>query len=143
MASFDRDYLDRGLRNKQAMDLLSFLSLILPSELMYKSISKMKQNLEKAEFEIGIYKNTLINKAKYEKKDGKTLAYKKNENPCAETIQEIEEHNILENYIYYLNQLREYIKKDLVVVFYILTTLINFLTDLNYSVVRFLLEIMV
>ena len=68
MASFDRDYLDRSLRNKQALDLLSFFSLILPSELMNKSKSKIKQNLEKAEFEIGIYKNSLTNKAKYEKR---------------------------------------------------------------------------
>ena len=77
VATFDRDYLDRGLRNKQAMDLLYFLSLILPSELMNKSISKIGQNLEKAEFEIGIYKNSLTSKVKYEKKDGKSLAYKK------------------------------------------------------------------
>ena len=42
VATFDRDYLDRGLRNKQAMDLLSFLSLTLPSELMNKSKSKIK-----------------------------------------------------------------------------------------------------
>ena len=108
VASFDRDYLDRGLRNKQAMDLLSFLTLILPSELMNKSIRKIKQNLEKAEFEIGIYKNSLINRAIYNKEDGKTLAYSKNKNPRPETIESIEEHNILERYIHNLNQLREF-----------------------------------
>ena len=108
VASFDRDYLDRGLRNKQAMDLLSFLSLILPSELMNNSVSKIRQNLEKAEFEIGIYKNSLMNRAIYKKEDGKTLAYAKNENPSPKTIESIEEHNILERYIHNLNQLREF-----------------------------------
>ena len=43
VATFDRDYLDRGLRNEQAMDLLSFLSLKLPSELMNRNCkSKIK-----------------------------------------------------------------------------------------------------
>ena len=90
------------------MDLLSFRSLILPSELMNKSISKIKQNLEKAEFEIGIYKNSLINRAIYKKEDGKTLAYAKNKNPRPKTIESIEGHNVLERYIHNLNQLREF-----------------------------------
>ena len=90
------------------MDLLFFFSLILPSELMNKSVRKIRQNLEKAEFEIGIYKNSLINKAIYKKEDGKTLAYAKNENPRPKTIESIEEHNILERYIHNLNQLREF-----------------------------------
>ena len=111
MATFDREYLDGGLRNKQAMDLLSFFSLILPSELMNKSKSKIKQNLEKAEFDIGIYKNSSTNKAKYEKKDGKTLAYAKSKNPRPETIESIEEHSVLESYIHNLNQLREFKEK--------------------------------
>ena len=96
------------MRSKQAMDLLSFLSLILPSELMNKSVSKIRQNLEKAEFEIGIYKNSLINRAIYKKEDGKTLAYTKNENPHPKTIESIEGYNILERYIHNLNQLREF-----------------------------------
>ena len=108
VATVDHDYFDRGLRNKQTMDLLSFLTLTLPSELMNKSKSKIKQNLEKAQFEIGIYKNSLRTKAIYKSDGGKTLAYPKNENPRPKTIESIEGHNILERYIYNLNQLREF-----------------------------------
>ena len=39
------------------------------------------------------------------------IAYPKNKNPSASTLENIEEHNILENYNYNLNLLREYKEK--------------------------------
>ena len=41
VASFDRDNLDRGLRNKNSMEILEHHYFILPSELMNASIKAL------------------------------------------------------------------------------------------------------
>ena len=71
----------------------------------------------------------------------KVLLFPKIKIQVKKTLDNVAEYNILENYNYNLNLLREFIEKQ-AQVYYISITLFNFLTDLNYSVVRFWLVIM-
>ena len=51
------------------------------------------------------------NVAKYDYFEGKSIAYPKNKNPSAKTLENITDHNVLENYNYNVNLLREYKEK--------------------------------
>ena len=66
----------------------------------------------------------------------------KSKSPRNDTKRQIDYYNVSGIYVYNIGKLANYAKKQ-DKVFYISATLFNFLTDLNYSVVRFLLEIMV
>ena len=88
-------------------------------------------------------KNVIVNKAYITKEDGVDIAVAKSKNPRIDTKREISRYNKYSYYLHNLNLVKIYLKENQAVAFYILTTLTNFLTDLNYSVVRFLLEIMV
>ena len=56
-------------------------------------------------------KDQLKNFVKYDHFEGKSIAYPKNKNPSKKTLDNIAEHNILENYNYNLNLLREFKEK--------------------------------
>ena len=101
---------------------------------------ELNKALNKSQKESSRLKDKLKNVAKYDHFEGKSIAYPKNKNPSKNTLVNIAEHNILEIYNYNLNLLREFKEKTGTGVS---TTLFNFSTDLNYSVVPFLLEIMV
>ena len=132
---------DKNLINKETTDLLYFYDLKLPSEYKDKSLKELQEALQKSQKISSTYKDEIKNVAKYNYFEGKSIAYPKNKSPSTKTLVNIAEHNILENYNYNLNQLREFKEKQ-ALVFYISATLFIFLTDLNYSVVRFWLEIM-
>ena len=121
------------------MEILDHHYLILPSELMNVSVKALESILEEVDYKIKGLQNELDNVATFGKKDGKNMAQPINNYRREKTKVLIEEYNVLENFYHNLNQLREYREK---VGSGISATLFNFLTDLNYLVVRFLLEIM-
>ena len=61
--------------------------------------------------ELTRYKDKIKNVAKFDYFEGKCIAYPKNKNPTKTTLENIADHNILENYNYNLNLLREYKEK--------------------------------
>ena len=94
--------------NKDSIDTLNFLGLKLPSEYKEKSLSDLDKALKKSQKELSRYKDILKNVAKFDYFEGKRIAYPKNKNPTKTTLENIADHNILENYNYNLNLLREY-----------------------------------
>ena len=110
--SYDDEEINKNLMNKDANDLLNFLNFKLPVEYKEKSLSDLNKALKKGEKELTMKKDKLKNVAKFDYFDGKRIAYPKNKNPTKSTLENIKEHiNILENYVYDLNILREYKEK--------------------------------
>ena len=106
--SYDKEEIDKNLMNKDSIDTLNFLGLKLPSEYKEKSLSDLDKALKKSQIELNRYKDKFKNVAKFDYFEGKRIAYPKNKNPTKTTLENIAEHNILENYNYNLNLLREY-----------------------------------
>ena len=106
--SYDKEEIDKNLVNKDSIDTLNFLGLKLPSEYKEKSLSDLDKVLKKSQKELSRYKDKLKNVAKFDYFEGKRIAYPKNKNPTKTTLENIADHNILENYNYNLNLLREY-----------------------------------
>ena len=101
--------MDKGLKYKAAIDYLDILNLKLPSELKEMNIEEIRENqLQKAEENLNDKKSKLKNSAKIINFQGKTYAYPSSSKPQEKTKKVIEEHNILTNYIYNLNLLKEY-----------------------------------
>ena len=109
--TYDRNEIDKNLMNKESIDLLHFLSLKLPSEYKDKSLKELQEALIKSQKESSRLKDRFKNVAKYDRFEGKSIAYPKNKNPNKTTLENIAEHNILEIYNYNLNLLREYKEK--------------------------------
>ena len=97
--------------NKETTDLLDFYSLKLPSKYKDKSLKELQEALQKSQKISSTYKDAIKNVAKYDYFEGKSIAYPKNKNPNVKTFVNIAEHNIMENYNYNLNQLREFKEK--------------------------------
>ena len=108
---YDKDEIDKYLMNEKSIDLIHFLNLYLPSEYKDKSLKELQEALKKSKKESSKLKDELKNVAKYDHFEGKSIAYPKNKNPSRNTLQNVEEHNILENYNYNLNLLREFKEK--------------------------------
>ena len=106
--SYDKEEIDKNLMNKDSIDTLNFLGLKLPSEYKEKSLSDLDKALKKSQKELSRYKDKLKNVAKFNYFEGKRIAYPKNKNPTKTTSENIADHNILDNYNYNLNLLREY-----------------------------------
>ena len=109
--TYDKNEIDKNLLNKESIDLLNFNSLKLPSEYKDKSLRELNKALEKSQQISSRLKDRLKYVAKYNHFEGKSIAYPKNKNPSKTTLQNIAEHNVLENYNYNLNLLREYKEK--------------------------------
>ena len=108
-ATFTDEDLDKGLNYKEAIDYLDTLNLKLPSELKEMNIEEIRENqLQKAEENLNDKKSKLKNSAQIINFQGKSHAYPLNSKPQKKTKKMIEEHNILANYIYNLNLLKEY-----------------------------------
>ena len=106
--SYDKEEIDKNLVNKNSIDTLNYLGLKLPSEYKEKSLSDLDKALKKSQKELSRYKDKLKNVAKFDYFEGKRIAYPKNKNPTKTTLENISDHNILENYDYNLNLRREY-----------------------------------
>ena len=108
-AIFTDEDLDKGLGYKAASDYLDSLNLKLPSELKEMNIEDFKKNyLEKAEKILNNKKSQLKYSANFETKYGKSYAYPAKDNPKGKTMKLINEYNILSDYNYNLNRLKDY-----------------------------------
>ena len=67
--------------------------------------------MEEVDYKIKGLQNEVVNVATFGKKDGKNVARPINKNPREKPKVLIEGYNILENYYYNLNQIREYKEK--------------------------------
>ena len=106
IATFTDEDLDKGLKYKEAIDYLDTLNLKLPSELKEMNIEEIRENqLQKAEENLNDKKSKLKNSAQIINFQGKSHAYPLTSKPQKKMI---EDHNILANYIYNLNLLKEY-----------------------------------
>ena len=142
--SFTKGELNKYLMSKESQDVLKE-NLPNPSnfrtELSDFKITQKYYN--KAEEKINAVKkdfNPNIISTVYE--DGRYIAYPKSKNPCKDTQEKINKFNTLSNYAFSMQKLIEYKIKTGSGIFYF-TTHINFLTDLNYLVGQFVLQIMV
>ena len=112
-ATFTDEDLDKGLGYKAASDYLDSLNLKLPSELKEMNLEDFEKNyLEKAEKILNNKKLQLKYSANFETKCGKSYAYPTKDNPKVKTRKLIYEYNILSDYIYNLNMLRDYKEKS-------------------------------
>ena len=108
--TFSNSDLDENLMNKKSNDLLYFYSLKLPSYYKDKSLKELREALKESKKKLSNYKDSLKNVAIYDYNimPGRAIAFpKKGEKAREHSKKEIEEHNIMENYKYNLNRLRE------------------------------------
>ena len=108
--TFSNSDLDENLMNKKSNDLLYFYSLKLPSYYKDKSLKELQEALKESTKILSNYKDSLKNVAIYDYNimPGRAIAFpKKGEKAREHSKKEIEEHNIMENYKYNLNRLRE------------------------------------
>ena len=108
--TFSNSDLDENLMNKKSNDLLYFYSLKLPSYYKDKSLKELQEALKESTKLLSNYKDSLKNVAIYDYNimPGRSIAIpKKGEKAREHSKKEIEEHNIMENYKYNLNRLRE------------------------------------
>ena len=109
IAIFTDEDLDKGLKYKAAGDHLDSLNLKLPSELKEMNIEDIKKTyLEQAEKNLNDKKSQLKYLANFETIYGKSHARPSKDYPRGKTMKLIKEYNILSNYIYNLNMLKEY-----------------------------------
>ena len=108
--TFSNSDLDENLMNKKSNDLLYLYSLKLPSYYKDKSLKELQEALKESTKILSNYKDSLKNVAIYDYNimPGRAIAIpKKGEKAREHTKKEVEEHNIMENYKYNLNRLRE------------------------------------
>ena len=108
--TFSNSDLDENLMNKKSSDLLYFYSLKFPSYYKDKSLKELQEALKESTKILSNYKDSLKNVAIYDYNimPGRAIAFPKNGEKAREhSKKEIEEHNIMENYKYNLNRLRE------------------------------------
>ena len=74
-------------------------------------MKELQEALKKSQKESSKLKDKLKDVAKYDHFEGKSIAFPKNKNPSKNTLQNIEEHNILDIYNHNLNLLREFKEK--------------------------------
>ena len=106
-ATFTDEDLDKGLKCKEAIDYSDSLNLKLSSEL--KNIEEIRENqLQKAEENLNDKRSKLKNSAQIINFQDNSHAYPLRSKPQKKNTKKmIEEHNILANYIYNLNLLKE------------------------------------
>ena len=137
--------MDEGLVNKETKDILDEYGYGLPSNYVEKPIESIERKIKSVELNLFSIKTQLKNTVLFDHTEGLDLAIPKSDKPQPKTLDLIEQHNVLAIVSRSLNNLKMFEKisnhkQDKV--FYILSTLFNFLTDLNYLVVRFWLVIM-
>ena len=109
--SFDDTDLDSGLNNAISIRFLEENDLLLPSSIKNESYETIKRYQRKAERLSNDYKKLLANKAEFKIRKGKNKAVPLNKNPRTETLQEIQYHNILGEYVNNMNKLENIAKK--------------------------------
>ena len=105
--------MDKNLINEESNNLLKSYELKLPMYYKDKSMEEIEEAFRKSHENLIGYKDALKNTAKYDLKSdpGKAKAVAKSLDPILNTRNLIREHNIMEDYNYNLNLLRECKKK--------------------------------
>ena len=139
--TYDKDEINKNLLNKESIHLLYFYNLKLPGGYKDKSLKELQKALEKSQKESSKLKDKL-------KMLQNMIILKEKVLLIPKVKIQVKIHwKMLQNIIFWkftitIQIYSENIKKKQAQVFYISATLFNFSTDLNYSVVRFFLEIM-
>ena len=142
VVTFTDTDLDKGLLYKHADKILKNLKLPLPSEIKNEKYKVIKNCQKNAEIHLDYFGKLLSKKADLYTEKGINKAIPKSKEPREDTKRQIDYYNVLGVYVNNISKLENYAEKKQDKVFYISTTLFNFSTDLNYSLVLFLLEIM-
>ena len=146
IAQFKFEDLDEGLVNKEAKDILDEYGYRLQSNYVEKTIESIERKIKSVESNLFSIKSHFKNTVFFDHTEGLDLAIPKSGKPKPKTLDLIEKHDVLAIFSHGLKNLKMFLKKisnhKQDKVFYISAILFNFLTDLNYSVVRFWLEIM-
>ena len=111
--SYQKDEMDKYLKNKESIDLLKFYDLKLPSEYKDKSMEEFQKAFDQRLNETANYKKSIKDVAKYEKDSntGLILAFPKaGKNAREKTKELIKEYNILQIFINNMRELRNYKK---------------------------------
>ena len=111
--SYGESDMDKNLINEESDELLKSYKLEFPSYYKDKSMKEIDEAFRKRHEILIAYKDALKNTAKYDLKSepGKAKAVARSLDPTLKTRNLIREHNIMENYNYNLNLLREFKKK--------------------------------
>ena len=109
-----KDYFDRGLMNKNYINILEEFGYELPSTYFEKSINDIQNTLDVAIEQIDEYYRLIRNKADIiiDKKIGARLAVAKSKNPHQQTKVEIDNYNVLSYFIFNLHNVKEYLEKS-------------------------------
>ena len=111
--TYGKDEMDKYLNSEEAVDLLNFYGLKLPSEYKDKSLEEFQEAFDKGLTETANYKKSIKDVAYYQKDSntGLILAFPKAGKNAREKAKElIKEHNILQIFINNMGQLRNYKK---------------------------------
>ena len=101
---YEKDQMDKYLGNEEAVNLLKFYGLKLPSEYKDKSLEEFQETFDKGLNELANYKKIIKGII-----TGMVLAFPKaGENATEKTKELIKEHNILQIFIINMDKLRDY-----------------------------------
>ena len=103
--------LDRGLLGSKQRNILEKHKLQLPSKLMKKKLEVIKLYQNNAEIHLDYFRSLLRNKAVFYTEKGVNKAKALNENPRKDTEKQIENYNVLGEYINNISKLETYAEK--------------------------------
>ena len=106
--TYDESDMDKYLNNKESKDLLDFYSLKKPSYYKDKSLKELQEASKKSTDILSRLKNDIKGTAdyNYDSIPGTAIAFPKSGEAKQKTKEIIKEYNIMEIYVYNLNQLR-------------------------------------
>ena len=112
LVTFDDSDLDKGLLNKKSINILKKHKLPLPSSIKNRKHEEIVLFQNNAEIILEYFRDLLANKAIFytEKGENKAKALKKN--PRKDTEGQIDNYNVLGNYISNISKLQNYAKKN-------------------------------
>ena len=108
---FDDTDLDRGLLGDKQRKILKNLKLKLPSKLLNERLDDIKIYQNNVDIHQDYFRDLLRNKAILYTEKGVNKAKALNENPRKDTEKQIENYNVLGDYIINISKLRSYAEK--------------------------------
>ena len=111
VVTFDDSDLNEGLLTKKSIDILKKLKLPLPSKIKNRKHEVIESFQMSAEVHLDYFKDLLRNKAVFYTEKGVNKAKTLRENPRKDTENQIENYNVLGNYINNINKLENYAEK--------------------------------
>ena len=111
VVTFDDSDLDKGLLNKKSIDIFKKHNLPLPSRIKNRKHEEIALFQNNAEVILDYFKSLLANKAILCTEKGVNKAKALNKNPRKDTENQIENYNVLGNYISRISKFEIYAKK--------------------------------